>query len=203
MNLLLLGGPPRSGKDTVGQYLYKKGTHNLVFDKMSAPLKKSFAAITNSHINEFFEVDYYEDHKDEIIPWLGCSYRQYQINLSEKHFKPMYGQDIFAKLFAARLSTYDKNATVIVPDSGFDIEIQYLEKTDYSLQLNRVLIVRCHREGYDFSNDSRNYVYTDHFLSIDINNDGTAEEFQAKGERILESLLKGEDMSRYNEKVKL
>jgi hypothetical protein len=144
----------------------------------------------------------YEQKKDEIIPWLGCSYRQYQINLSERHFKPLYGQDIFARLFGARLQTYYRDAIVVVPDLGFDIEVDYLEKNDFRLGLNKVLVIRCHREGYDFSNDSRNYVYTDYFPSLDLYNDSTPEIFEIKAKRVFDSFMRGESFPVVSEPVK-
>lgn len=207
MNLLLLGGPPSSGKDTIAKFLYQqyKDHHNIsqfVFERFSMPLKTSFSAISNTRHNEFYENEVYESKKDEHIDWLGCSYRQYQINLSEKHFKPLYGQDIFARLLAARLKTYDRNAAIVVPDLGFDIETDYLERLDLKLNLGKVLIVRCHRPGYDFSNDSRNYVYTNYFSSIDINNTGSAEGFASRGKWIFESFMRGDDCTKYNDKVR-
>lgn len=208
MNLLLLSGPPSSGKDTIAKFLYEQYHDHLnisqfVFERFSMPLKTSFSAISNTSHNDFYENSVYESKKDEIIPWLGCSYRQYQINLSEKHFKPLYGEDIFARLFVARLEGYSKDATIVVPDLGFQIETDYLEKMDKALNLERVLIIRCHRPGYDFSNDSRSYIYTNYFPSIDINNTGSAEGFASKGKQIFETFMRGEGTSKHNEKVRI
>lgn len=208
MKLLQLSGPPSSGKDTIAKFLYHeyKDHYNItqfVFERYSMPLKTSFSAISNTGHNEFYENDAYESRKDEIIPWLGCSYRQYQINLSELHFKPLYGQDIFARLFGARLEGYDKDAVVVVPDLGFDIETFYLNNvySSVGMDINDILIIRCHRKGYDFSGDSRSYIYSDVFTSIDINNDGTQEEFEKKGDKVFRSFLNGFDCSKFNEPV--
>jgi hypothetical protein len=187
-------------------YNQYKDHHNIlqfVFERFSMPLKTSFSAISNTTHNEFYENDVYESKKDEVIPWLGYSYRQYQINLSEKHFKPLYGESIFARLFGARLENYSKDATVVVPDLGFDIETDYLEKMDFKLGIDKVLIIRCHRLNYDFSGDSRSYIYTNYFPSIDINNSGSAEGFESKGERIFESFMRGDDISIFNETVRV
>jgi len=186
MKVILISGPPRSGKDTFAKYNFKR-RQNTVFERFSAPLKTSFAAISNKSYNEFFEVDYYENHKEEPISWLNnVSFRQYQINLSEKHFKPLYGEEVFGNLFVKRLERVPNDSVILVPDSGFDVEINVLKK---ALPIEDLLLVRTHREGYDFKGDSRSYIYSQDIFSIDLSNNGTQTEFEIKSLNILDELL--------------
>jgi hypothetical protein len=200
MKLILVNGPPYSGKDTIAKHLYGMCSdhHNVVaceFERFSAPLKTSFSAISGTSHNEFYENNVYEQVKDEVIPWLGVSYRQYQINLSEKHFKPLYGDNIFARLLFARLDTYNKDVVVLVPDLGFDIEIDTAEKT---MEPNEVLLIRCHRPGFT-AFDSRKYVYSEKFKSVDLNNDKFTSEFINKAEKVFEAFMGNQSLAKFNE----
>jgi hypothetical protein len=180
MKTILFNGPPSAGKDTAAKFLWNSNSNPVLFERFSAPLKTAFSAITGKPYNQFFEVEWYESHKEEVIPWLGVSYRQWQIDFSEKFMKPNYGKDIFGKLFVERLWGHQKRfdnpyKCCVVPDSGFDIEIEYLEQ---HVSIDEVLLVRVHRDGCDFSKDSRNYVYSDKFFSLDVHNNGTQEAFE-------------------------
>lgn len=194
MKIILLNGPPSSGKDTAAKHIYSKlhtNTAGVLFERFSAPLKTAFAAITGKTYNHYYEVAWYEEHKEKIIPWLGVSYRQWQIDFSEKFMKKYYGDDIFGKLFVERIMAKQMSATnpykvAVVPDSGFDIEIEYLEK---HLNIDDILLIRCHRDGYDFSKDSRNYVYSKHFMSLDVNNNESQELFEEKMEVIYNNFV--------------
>lgn len=200
MKILLFNSPPLAGKDTAAKYLYRKydhpeSTQDVYFDRFSAPLKETFAALAKKPINEFLEVDYYEAHKEEPVPWLNnVSFRRYQINLSELHFKKEYGESIFGELFSNRIKQLidyrDGNLdfTVVVPDSGFDIEISVLAK---HFDPKNILLSRIHRKGCDFKKDSRSYVYTDQFSCIDIYNNGSIEEYYKKIDYIYDSFVLG------------
>lgn len=207
MKLMLLSGPPKCGKDTAAKDIWRISPYKTYFNRFSAPLKQTFAALANKDINEFFEVDFYEEHKDEIIPWLGVSFRQYQINLSEKHFKPLYGEDIFARIFTNTVKEYVsygskslEKSIVVVPDLGFKIETEYLEKHFY---LEDLLLVRIHRQGYDFSGDSRSYVYSNNMLSLDITNNTSEAEYQEKMYELHNSFINHKDVRPFNEQIRV
>lgn len=194
MKIILLNSPPYAGKDTCAKHYYNYYRDwldkNVVFERFSAPLKTSFAAILDLDYNEFYEVQYYEDHKEEPIEALnGVSFRQYQINLSEYHFKPLYGENIFAKLLLERIKGYtNKDSVIVIPDSGFKIEIDALEQV---IDPKDVLLARVHREGYGFKGDSRSYVYSDKFFSVDLLNNGTVEDFQVKSMSVINQFVTG------------
>lgn len=151
---ILFNGPPRSGKDTAAQMAYNyvlRTTRPIrypTWEKFSRPNKECFAALAGAKIDAFFNVDYYEHHKSEIIPWLGVSYRQWQIDFSEKFMKPLYGQDIFAWLLRMRSQ---QNDLTIISDCGFQIEVDCLIG-------QRMMLICMKREGCTFEGDSREYV---------------------------------------------
>lgn len=106
------------------------------------------------------------------------SKRQALIHTSENIIKPNFGEDAFGKMFVNNLP---EEGVVFVSDGGFKEEI--LPIIDHIGKEN-LLIIRINREGYDFSNDSRNYLTKEMFDKdncpdiIDLENNGTLEEFE-------------------------
>lgn len=182
--IILLNGPPRSGKDTaaskiipVFSFVDKKIVGGGVsFDRFSMPCKAAFAGTVGAPIDEFGHVPGYEETKDEVIPWLGCSYRQWQIDYSESFMKPKYGKNIFSRLFVHRNENSTSRA-IVVPDSGFAEEAEPVAK---AFGVENTLLIRVHRPGTDFSNDSRSHIYNISPNELDIYNDSDVESFHAK-----------------------
>lgn len=174
--ILLFNGPPRSGKDTSALTIERNIPH-IGFDRFAMPLKLAFAAVAGAKVlDKYGTVEPYESTKGEIIPWLGVSYRQWQIDFSEKFMKPLYGDDIFARLFVQRNKNFDGSA-IVVPDSGFYSEAAPVAK---AFGEENTLLVRIHRPGFDFTGDSRSYLYSVSPNEVDVYNDGTQEEFERK-----------------------
>lgn len=173
MKLILLSGPPRSGKDTSAWAIHDHINANqdawkfwCEHEKFSFPHKAAFAMMLTVQFDlSTFKVEYYEDHKDEIIPELGFSFRQWQIDFSEKFMKPLYGNDIFGKLlllrldgainFKAQAGIMDESCFVI-SDCGFQIEVDTL--LDAGAQEGDILAIDLYRDGTDYSKDSRGRV---------------------------------------------
>lgn len=163
---ILINGAPRAGKDTIGKYIFHT-YGNVLFERFSRPHKEAFAALTDSEINEFFEVEGYEERKSERIPWLGASFRQWQIDFSETFMKPRYGNDIFGRMMVRR-TCWDH--TFVVPDCGFQIEVDCLRDYD-------CILIQVARKGCTFVDDSRNYVQpAPQWAFHHINNDGTLDD---------------------------
>ena len=189
VKILLTNAPPSGGKDTLAQYLLPHPelfpNHRMIFERFSRPHKEAFAAMTGREIDKFYNVEYYEDHKGEIIPWLGVSYRQWQIDFSEKYMKIEYGNDIFTRMFYARIQQAEKLHTVcdhilkekscvtvfVVADCGFNVELQAL--LQYGVKAEDILLMRVHRPGCTYKGDSRSYIYNKDVLSCDVQNDST------------------------------
>jgi hypothetical protein len=183
--IFLFNGPPRSGKDSAAE-LGIRTFEGSIFEKFAMPLKSAFAAITGSIIDSYGNVEPYESTKGDVIPWLGVSYRQWQINFSESHMKPLYGNDIFGRLLAQRIDSLGDTEKVFISDSGFSEEAKYVAN-EYGEE--NVLLVRVHRPGYDFTGDSRSYLYDILPHEIDVVNDASLEDYHGKIKRIINDFL--------------
>lgn len=156
--IILFNGPPRSGKDTAARFLFghpDMQKYFCVFERMSMPIKKMFAAMMAVPIDKWGNVDGYEARKEEPVTVLGESYRQWQIDCSERFMKPLYGEPVFARLFVSRVHRQHKAGVILVPDCGFDIEYSTLCE---AFGKENILVVKIYRPGVDWSKDSRNYL---------------------------------------------
>lgn len=180
MNFILFNGPPRSGKDTAAKialdYVHK--TRGAYWEKFSYPLKRGFAGIVDHSIDDEGNVDTFERIKENIISFLGVSYRQFQIDMSEKFMKPLYGNDILGRLLLQRcheiasMSNYPP--VFIVSDCGFQVECDVLKD-------HNVLLVRMVREDCTFKGDSRQYVQSHlQWMHMNISNDDSIQELTNK-----------------------
>ena len=166
--IILLNGPPSSGKDTAAKHIRR--LHNTkedfglteprqacMLDRFSMPIKRAFAATMSLPIDEDGNCQPWESQKEIIIPEFGISYRQWQIDFSESFLKK-YNEVIFGVLLARRIErrfTRGIANLVVVPDCGFQVEID----TIYSIyKPEDILLIRCHRPGFTFQGDSRGYV---------------------------------------------
>jgi hypothetical protein len=193
--IILFNGPPRSGKDTAASYLYDllqnqdKDPHIL---RMSQPIKAAFQGMLNLKHGGYECLHEYEETKEEPIPIFsakkGTSYRQWQIDFSEKFMKPLYGDNIFASIFIQEVETLDCDV-VLVPDCGFQVEYDLLAET-YGEE--NILVVQLSRKGKDFSNDSRSYL-TDIPANClwCIHNDESIEDFHATLRMVLKNMIEG------------
>lgn len=181
MKIILLNGPPSCGKDTAATLIAEK-----IKDKYFV-LQKAFAEnIKNgTHASLGLRVpwDYYEGGiKDKPNKaFFGLTPRAAYIAHSEKYMKPIYSEDIFARLLfqdiKEALITYDKlkKAIVIISDCGFIEEYNYFTK---QLGRENLLLIRIHRRGYDFENDSRSYIRPAFPPVFDVENNNTIPMFQ-------------------------
>ena len=107
-----------------------------------------------------------------LFTMVGLSPREALIFVSEKIIKPQHGNDFFGKQLAntINLSHFD---TFYIPDSGFVDELRPLVEAGYDVH-----VVRIHRDGTTFENDSRTEM-TDDILKefgikgYDLHNNGS------------------------------
>jgi hypothetical protein len=154
MNIILFNGAPGSGKDTAAKIAeeYIKNTYSYdywpLLEKFSYPHKRAFDVIFKGALGGLS----HEHNKEKIIPIIGVSYRQWQIDFSEVFMRRLYGSNIFARLFLARCGVYNPNMCIpIVSDCGLQVEVD-------ELRGHNCLLFRMLREGCTFENDSREYV---------------------------------------------
>lgn len=194
---LLINGPPRSGKDTAAEFISKVwgDKYNVYIYRFSDPLKTSICSWIGVERGSTGESEL-EFTKDEPCMALsGSSYRQAQIRLSEDHIKPLYGNNIFGKWAAlrilrtlervkhnTRMLPYRKPSMFVFPDSGFAAEANEVIALRPTIE---VALFHTYRPDCDFTNDSRSYIEPQYIPIIDIQNDGSLEDYHAKITRSL------------------
>lgn len=199
MHFVLFSGPPRAGKDTAAKAvvmnLYYKYT--MVWEKFSFPHKRAFAGMMKSNISVDGHVPGYEENKNEVIPELGVSYRQWQIDYSEKFMKPLYGEDVFARLLLARVN--ERKSTdgylCVISDCGFQVEIDTLIK---AVPPKKILFVRLLRDGTSYDGDSRGDVRPNNsdVDYIALYNDKDTEDLEKKVTKLVGGWLDGRSNNR-------
>lgn len=151
MKVLLLNGPPRAGKDTIGRMLQREIPGSELFKFGEALKEMTHRAILGHRA----PADALEDRKDdpERGPEKGVTWRQAYIAMSEKFVKPLFGAGWFGKELAHSISwwaSYPGARLAIVTDSGFREEAAALR--DAGHELARLVIWR---RGCSFNGDSR------------------------------------------------
>lgn len=168
---IILNGPPDSGKDSLARLFMTAVdcVHLEVKDKLFQ------VALVVSGISHEEWFTRYNNRKLKELPWDrlgGLSQRQFLIKISEEWIKPIFGQDYFGRQAAVAASKFiGFNQSVIFTDGGFPDELNTMLEV---LGEDNVLLVRLHREGRDFSNDSRNYL-PDIKHTLDLHNNSTLE----------------------------
>lgn len=168
---IILNGPPDSGKDSLaGLFKTAVPCAHLELKKSLFDIAISVSGISNS--DWFLR---YDNRKLKEEPWHllgGLSQRQFLIKISEEWVKPVFGEDYFGKRSASSAKFFlEAGHNVIFTDGGFPEELAIMLEV---LGEDNVLLVRLHREGRDFSNDSRNYL-PDIKHTFDLHNDSTLE----------------------------
>lgn len=179
---IFLNGPPRVGKDAAAKLVMNQLKDCYHF-KFAKPLKDAVHAAFGLSI----PTNGLESVKDEPQEYLGgLTPRQAYIGLSEDYLKPNYGSDHFGKAAANHLKN-SGNTDVVISDCGF---LDELEPVIALFKPENCLIIRLHRDGCDFSNDSRSYVYHPDVASADIDNNGTLEDLDKKIAYVINSEFK-------------
>lgn len=162
---VVLNGPPGCGKDTIANILVGKGDTDI--GNFIPMVKHQFKDALYEHTAKHFNVDldrfihFASDRELKDSTSLaglgGRTPRQALIHVSEDIFKPRFGNNYFGKVEAERvrelIGRMDSSTTVIYPDGGFPDEVLELDAV-----FDHVLIIRLHRDGFDFSGDSRDYI---------------------------------------------
>lgn len=164
--IVLLNGPPGSGKDTAASYLVPY----FQFQKMkfAAPLKRMVCglldmseSILEAHkdspfnilCEEFVSID--QNFGNEIITYgPKDTLRDLLIDISDEYLKKRYGKSIVGRI-AAREVDRSHNNLMIFTDAGKDEDIPPIVRR---VGRQNVCLIRLTREGCDFSKDSRKYL---------------------------------------------
>lgn len=181
MQIILLNGAPRSGKDTVAKMLKDRSSTSVHLEKFALPLKLSVPLLYGiSHDVWRDELDTARNKDLPCSQFFGKTPREVQIALSEDFLKKMHGSNIFGELLSRRVAAIRDRAmleAVIVSDSGFVDEAMEVVK---GFGHRNVQLWRVHREGCDFKRDSREHINLDGcgVLSYDIFNNGSLDDLR-------------------------
>jgi len=168
---IILNGPPGSGKD--------EGAKTIIAHDPIHAKHLEFKTQLFEHTIDLFEIDadlfysLYNDRRTKEEPSIHLtldgvelfSPREALIHTSENVYKPRYGKDYFGECAARSIATGCIN---VFSDGGFREELNpVIRMVD-----GRVALIHLHREGCDFSKDSRDYVLVDNTLTFNITNYG-------------------------------
>ncbi len=163
--IVLINGPPYSGKDDAGKILRRIRAARMY--KMSRPLKDGLREFFGFGIDDVRDI---EAHKDEHVVGLfspsspddvhtiPLSWRDVQISLSETWAKPLFGQAILGRLAVQYLSQPTSFDMTVITDVGFREEALPIV---HAFGVDNILLIQLTRKGCSFKGDSRSYIELD------------------------------------------
>jgi hypothetical protein len=175
--LIMLNGPPRSGKDTAAKIIMKY-LDSVKHYKLSRPLKNGVLEIFGINHSDRL---YLEEFKDEPAAMLlGDTYRKTQIDLY-LHLEKVYGGKILAQLAILNLNANRTTKHVVISDAGKTEEAQMMI-AQYG---NTCRLIQLKRPGCTFDNDIREYVDVKCEKQVWIDNKYDLELFDAQIRKVL------------------
>lgn len=195
--VIMFNGPPRSGKDSACEIIMEHfpEVHYAYFKEV---LYKECAKILGLDFNFWATVCQNGDLKDKPMLTMAVGEtgavmtpRDILIYLAEKVLKPKYGQDFIARgtadtiveLIQFQREQSNEAAVIVVPDLGFDYEIDTVRKM---IPDAHVISVAIHRPGFTFEGDSRNYVKNPNF---GLHNTGSCEDLKHQVLRLFKNIV--------------
>lgn len=172
VNIILLNGPARSGKDTISNMIKEQldDTHTVFQLKFTNLMDKVAKLILNLNNHDYKE--WREDKKDEpLLLFKDTTMRKFLIAMSEDFIKPQLGSGIMGYHAAKQAveliqnaSMYNKDVVLVFSDCGFQKEFNYFKQTVKQSVLPKgttvdVQLVNVSREGCTFKGDSRETVH--------------------------------------------
>lgn len=153
--LIGMSGPPRSGKDTIGNILAAIIEDKHHIQPQVLALSTPMRAVVYCMLGIEYSEAHYErckDHPQEDFG--GKSIRQAMIAFTEEHVKPTYGVGFWARSLIARMWE-PQPRVVIVTDMGFMEEVDIFSAR---FGVENTFYPQVTRPGTSFDGDSRTYV---------------------------------------------
>lgn len=196
MNITLINGAPRSGKDTLGQMLLEASLGTGLIMKFAREVKERTHAALGLYDfdGDPLPHDAFEAEKDDpyVEGFNGVTPRQAYIQFSEGFAKPLFGPSIFGEWLAESIDRLNRGRIghVIVTDSGFVEEAAVLVD---QFGAENIRLIQVRRPGYSFAGDSRSYVDGAELgvATFSILNTGTMEDLRACASRLNHSSAEG------------
>ena len=148
--VILLNGPPNSGKDTIADIMVDKiGAKHLMFKSklyvdtakyLEQPLQDLMFVCSDRLLKEQPSIPL----NDRIV-----TPREALIYVAEEVIKPRKGSDYYQEYIAELL----EDGLTVISDSGFDDDVEVM-----SQEADDVLLIRLYRKGCSFKTDSRGYI---------------------------------------------
>jgi hypothetical protein len=180
---LVLNGPPSCGKSTLQRHAIRAFTYKLKAfpESIAAPIKQCFAALLGIPYSSIKK-----DVKSDLLKLANIDRnhdpREGLIELSESHFKRLYGDDIFGRALMYRTRSTNRvhrDQVFVIDDCGFDAEFTAFPREN-------TYLVRIMRPGFDFQSDSRSYVSNPDRILI---NDGDLHKAESLMDDIVQQCL--------------
>lgn len=172
MKIIILNGPPRSGKDTIGRMLGELGD-DIYVTKFALPIKSMAHRLLGLNDAHY---DSYDDVKDKPNEdFYGITPREFYVALSQLLMKPLYGEGFFGRLLVRdiireaeeREAAGRKLNYVVITDGGFKPEVRELAD---EFGAHTMLLCHIYRPNTNFIGDSRRYIRYGGIRKIDIGN---------------------------------
>lgn len=185
----ILNAPPRSGKDSLKDYLMTNlDAGEFMFKSKLFAIAYVTANFTPLEWKNVWWPRYESNMKDK--PWDrlgGLSQRDYLIKISEEWIKPVFDNDYFGKCLADDIKSTPIDVA-IVSDGGFPDEIQPLIDI---LGKERVHILQWTKDGCTFDNDSRDYItaYPNCIVDLGENVHDELDDFCRRAHRIINGII--------------
>ena len=161
--LIMLNGPPGSGKDYATKVIMDELVdEEPVHMKLSKPLKDVVSNFFGASIEQL------EENKDKATDF-SMTFRDAQINVYEQVAK-VFGRQWLAVSLVNRIKQFDNNF-IIVSDVGREEELTTLIK---NFGARNILLLQIYRKGTTFAHDIRQYIDDPRIMSSLVRNDGTA-----------------------------
>jgi hypothetical protein len=183
--IILINGPPSSGKDTATGIMKKYLTGSVREYKMSSTLKTGLRELLGIEDEQWKRLLEYKKKDMPLLPE-GNTPRRALIELSEMFMKPMFGNDIFGHIAVRRIKRMASADHILVSDVGFTYEVAPMLE-EWGPKKIRILMLT--RPDCDFVNNSRSYLNIDQLKMgayyKSINNQYDLEMFEAQVKKVL------------------
>jgi len=190
--IFILNGPPETGKDELARCVIHNDKYDFIKASFAQPLKEANRVLYGLTHEQVFELELDRSLKEKPLEMLGGkSWRQVNIDLSEKYLKLEHGKSFFGLSLLNRINGVNlmDGKCVIVSDGGFDDEIEVLIK-EYGV--NNVNLIHVVRKGKSFSESKDSRQYIDHkkhgLKEWKLENKGSLSQFLETGFKFIQNI---------------